>query len=422
MPYNGSGAFSVYTPGTPFVTGTTISSTVANNVNSDFATGLSTCITKNGQTTITANLPMSNFKHTGVGAANATTDYARADQVQNSTLTYLTSVSGTDTITANAGITPAAYAVGQAFTFIPANDNTGAATLNVSGLGAGAIQRNGAALAAGDLQAGTPVEVIVSTATPVFEISGFGNALTSGAVTTSGLTMSTARLLGRTTASTGAIEEISVGAGLTLSGGSVVANAPLTKTVYTSGSGTYTTPANARALRVRMVGGGGGGAASNTNSGSNGNNTTFSTYTAGAGSAGGTSGAGSGGGAGGSATGGDVNIVGGRGSAGNPSSGASQAQGGSGGASAFGGNGGGGASGEAGQAAAANSGGGGGGAGQVSSASGGGGGAGGYVEAWITSPSASYSYAVGAGGSGGSAGGLAGGNGGSGIIIIEEYY
>lgn len=40
----------------------------------------------------------------------------------------------------------------------------------------------------------------------------------SGAVTSSGLTMATARLLGRTTASTGAVEEISV-SGATLSGG-----------------------------------------------------------------------------------------------------------------------------------------------------------------------------------------------------------
>lgn len=46
---------------------------------------------------------------------------------------------------------------------------------------------------------------------------------TSGAVTGSGLTMTTARMLGRTTASTGAIEEISIGSGLTLSGGTLTA-------------------------------------------------------------------------------------------------------------------------------------------------------------------------------------------------------
>ena len=37
--------------------------------------------------------------------------------------------------------------------------------------------------------------------------------------------MATSRLLGRTTASTGAIEEISVGSGLSLSGGSLSATA-----------------------------------------------------------------------------------------------------------------------------------------------------------------------------------------------------
>jgi hypothetical protein len=44
-----------------------------------------------------------------------------------------------------------------------------------------------------------------------------------GATTSSGLTMATARILGRTTASSGAIEEITVGSGLSLSGGSLTA-------------------------------------------------------------------------------------------------------------------------------------------------------------------------------------------------------
>lgn len=46
----------------------------------------------------------------------------------------------------------------------------------------------------------------------------------TGAVTTSGLTMATAKLLGRSTASTGAIEEITVGTNLTLSGGTLSAS------------------------------------------------------------------------------------------------------------------------------------------------------------------------------------------------------
>lgn len=46
-----------------------------------------------------------------------------------------------------------------------------------------------------------------------------------GAIGSSGLTMSTARLLGRSTASTGAVEQITVGSGLTLSGGNLTSTA-----------------------------------------------------------------------------------------------------------------------------------------------------------------------------------------------------
>jgi phage gp37-like protein len=48
-------------------------------------------------------------------------------------------------------------------------------------------------------------------------------AAASGSITASGLTQATARILGRTTASTGAVEEISVGAGLSLSAGELTA-------------------------------------------------------------------------------------------------------------------------------------------------------------------------------------------------------
>jgi hypothetical protein len=48
-------------------------------------------------------------------------------------------------------------------------------------------------------------------------------AAASGSITTSGLTQSTARILGRTTASTGPIEEIQIGSGLSLSAGQLSA-------------------------------------------------------------------------------------------------------------------------------------------------------------------------------------------------------
>jgi len=65
-----------------------------------------------------------------------------------------------------------------------------------------------------------------------------------GAYTASGLTMASARLLGRTTASVGAAQEITVGTGLTLSGGSLINAAPdqtvsLTAGTAISVTGTY---------------------------------------------------------------------------------------------------------------------------------------------------------------------------------------
>lgn len=91
----------------------------------------------------------------------------------------------------------------------------------------------------------TPAITISTTITGV--LKGNGTAISAavagtdyvapGAVTTSGLTMATARLLGRTTASTGAIEEISVGTGLLLSGGTLSNSAPDQTVTLTAGTG-----------------------------------------------------------------------------------------------------------------------------------------------------------------------------------------
>ena len=57
MSYNGSGTFQINTTGQPVVTGTVISATTFNSLTADLATGLSTAITKDGQTTTTARIP-----------------------------------------------------------------------------------------------------------------------------------------------------------------------------------------------------------------------------------------------------------------------------------------------------------------------------------------------------------------------------
>jgi len=57
MSYNGSGTFQINTSGQPVVTGTVISSTAFNALTADLANGLSTAITKDGQTATTVRIP-----------------------------------------------------------------------------------------------------------------------------------------------------------------------------------------------------------------------------------------------------------------------------------------------------------------------------------------------------------------------------
>lgn len=65
MSRNGSGTYSL-PAGNPVVTGTTISSTWANNTLSDIATALTGSVASDGQTTMSGNLNMGNNEITNV--------------------------------------------------------------------------------------------------------------------------------------------------------------------------------------------------------------------------------------------------------------------------------------------------------------------------------------------------------------------
>lgn len=422
MSYNGSGTFNINSAGQPVVTGTVITSTAFNLLTADLGTGLSTALTKDGQTTPTANIPMGTYKITGLGAGTVATDAVRLSQLQSGGTTSIITVSGTDTITGT--VTPAltAYATGQQFSFVVAATNTTAVTLNVDGVGAKAVTRTGSvALVAGDMVTGQVVIVEYDgTRFQLINGNSFTNLKASGTLGVTGVATFTAAPVISSITNTGTLTLP------TLTG--TVGLATRTVQVFTSGSGTYTTPTGCKAISIRAVGGGAGGGGSGTGSsggnGGNGGNTTFSTLTA----SGGTGGSGVGGsigGAGGAASGGNVNIVGGFGGGCNGVSGL-QLPGGNGGCSAFGGGGGITASGNNSTSASATNSGSGGAGASVGSTTGGGcgGGAGGYGELLISSPSATYSYAVGAGGSLGAAGtsGGNGGAGGSGLIIVMETY
>lgn len=90
MPYNGAGTYSPPAASFPAVTATVINSTKYNAVVNDIASALSTAICKDGQTTVSANLPMNSKKLTGLAAGAAAGDSLRYEQLfVNSVITLL---------------------------------------------------------------------------------------------------------------------------------------------------------------------------------------------------------------------------------------------------------------------------------------------------------------------------------------------
>jgi len=194
----------------------------------------------------------------------------------------------------------------------------------------------------------------------------------------------------------------------------VATNKSYTTQTFTSGSGTYTSPAGVAYIKVFCTGGGGGGGGDTTN-GNAGSSSTFDTLTGG----GGSGGIINSGGGGGTASNGDLNISGGGGMFGTTA--ASPAGGG--GATFWGAGGRGCSSNATGSPPDSGTayGSGGGGGGNVGNLRGGGGGGGTAIK---TMAAGSYSYAVGSAGTGGSTGGAGpnGASGAAGVIYVEEFY
>ena len=150
MARNGSGTYS--NPYPNFVSGTVISSSQVDANNTDIATALTQSIAVDGQSTVTADIPLTAHKLTGVSAGSAATDSLNLGQAQAEAFVWCGTAGGS----ANAitlAPTPAitAYAAGQRFVWMASSTvNTGATTVAVSGLSAIALQDNGAALVAGN--------------------------------------------------------------------------------------------------------------------------------------------------------------------------------------------------------------------------------------------------------------------------------
>jgi hypothetical protein len=190
MSFNGSGTFVINSAGQPVVANTVISATTFNALTSDLANGLSTCITKDGQTTPTANIPMGGFKITNLATGTAASDAATVAQIQSNGAALVT-VTGTDTLTGT--LTPAlvAYVTGAVYYFVAPATNTGAVTLNIDTLGAKNVTRDGTtALVAGDIVSGEMVAVVYDGTRfqLISPVNSFTNLNVSGTLTVAGAT------------------------------------------------------------------------------------------------------------------------------------------------------------------------------------------------------------------------------------------
>ena len=186
MSYNGSGTFNINSAGQPVVTGTVIASTAFNALTADLGTGLTTAITKDGQTTATARIPFaaginsslvtdatntttgSIITAGGVGVAKAlfvgtTANIAGATTLAGVTATSITdsgtlAVTGATTLSSTLGVTGVATLGNGAILGTPASATLTNATglpiaSGVSGLGTGVAT----ALAVNVGSAGAPV-------------------------------------------------------------------------------------------------------------------------------------------------------------------------------------------------------------------------------------------------------------------------
>ena len=128
----------------------------------DLATGINSCINKDGSNAFTGAANLGSQKITALADGTAHTDGVNAGQIQDGGLIFQATDSGSADAYAIA-LSPAitAYVAGQEFTFKAGATSTGASTLNVNGVGVKNIKKkNDQAIAAGDIEANAIIKVI----------------------------------------------------------------------------------------------------------------------------------------------------------------------------------------------------------------------------------------------------------------------
>src|SRR3990167_9929940 len=181
-----AGVFSLFAPGNPVVTNTTISSSTMNSTLDDIATGLSTCVLKDGSQVITANIPMSTFIFTGLGAGTTSGHSVRYEQV-------LLLAGGT--MTGNLLFTDATYDIGASGATRPrdfylSRNAVFGGTISVSGVTCTGVTGTGQLVFATTPTLVTPV-IGAATGTSVTLTGVMSSATVAGAVVATQANMET---------------------------------------------------------------------------------------------------------------------------------------------------------------------------------------------------------------------------------------
>ena len=144
-----------------FVFDTVISETDMNTLIDDIGDEITNSVAVDGQSTMTGALQMGNQRITGLAVGTAVGDGLTLAQAQAGAMNYVASDTGSaDAYAIAPSPAVAAYAAGQVFWFIAANNSTGASTLAVSGLATKAIQIAGSAISGASITTGGVTGVI----------------------------------------------------------------------------------------------------------------------------------------------------------------------------------------------------------------------------------------------------------------------
>lgn len=280
MPRNGSGTYT-WPAGSfnPATSGVQATPGDWNTDRADLETAVSNSIAANGETVVTNDLPMATFKHTGVGNATARAHYTSMGQRQDGGGIYAAAAGTADVITLALVPVITAYVIGQRFSFKSSGANTTNVTLNVNGVGAGAVVwPNGTALVAGDIPSGAMICVEVSATTPVFHLQTVPSARGAAGI----VKVQTFSVNGTYTPSAGMvnciIEAVGGGGG---GGGSAGSTASNYNGAAGGGAGSYSrllaTAADIGASKTVTIGALGAGGVAGNNPGGNGADTSVGT-------------------------------------------------------------------------------------------------------------------------------------------------